>query len=318
MNFNGVWPSGLGRQHGVLETFRGFESRHPDQTMNLIEIKCSSCSKGFLRPAGRVNEVKKFGWSQYCSRECQNQAKTTSVEKVCANPNCNKKIFRLLNQFKKSKSGYVFCSAFCAAIINNSLRRKIKTCPTCNKRFYGQRKYCSKTCRSSIFKSVIKVPKSQIITEIKKFYEHEGRIPLKREYGHNKAARLRFSTWNKAIEAAGFEPNPVMFAKKYIANDGHKCNSLTEKIIDDWLYARKIKHRREVPYPGSKSLTADFVIGNEWIEFFGLSGVISKYDKLVKKKRILSKKYKLSLIEIYPKDLFPVNRLSEIIKSKKT
>ena len=29
-----------------------------------------------------------------------------------------------------------------------------------------------------------------------------------------------FSTWNKAVIAAGFKPNPVKFANKYIAEDG--------------------------------------------------------------------------------------------------
>ena len=61
-------------------------------------------------------------------------------------------------------------------------------------------------------------------------------------------------------------------------------------------------------------MSVDFVIGNNFIEYFGLNEVISEYDELIKKKRKLSKKYKLSLIEIYPKDLFPVNRLSKIIK----
>lgn len=132
-----------------------------------------------------------------------------------------------------------------------------------------------------------------------------------------KRARKVFGTWNKAVEAAGFNPNPVLFAEKHIANDGHKCDSVAEKIIDDWFYTRKIKHKRRVPYPEDSSLTADFVTENNWIEFFGLAGEIKEYDKLLKRKQMLSKKYKLQLIEIYPKDLFPVNRLSEIIRNKK-
>jgi len=285
--------------------------------MKLVKINCSFCSKAFFRKRGRINEAKKFGWNQYCSRKCQNQAKVTRIEKVCANPNCNNKVSRLLNQFKKSKSRRIFCSTSCAAIVNNSPRRKIKICPTCGKQFHGQRKYCSRLCRSNSLKSKIKVTKNQIIAEIKKFYKREGRIPLKREYSHYKAARLRFSTWNKAIEAAGFESNPVMFAKKYIANDGHKCDSFAEKVIDDWLYERNIKHERNVKYPGNPKLTADFTTEYNWIEFFGLTGEIKKYDVLVRKKQELAKKYKLSLVAIYPKDLFPVNYLSEIITIKK-
>jgi len=289
--------------------------------MNLIKVACATCGRKFLRPMRRVNETKKFGWKQYCSRICQNQAKVTRIEKVCANPNCNNKVSRLLNQFKKSKSGRIFCSFSCAAIVNNSPRRKIRKCPICGKEFCNLQKYCSRACYADFLKSkprTIKISKVQITTEIQKFYKKNGRIPVKREYAHYAAVRARFGTWNKAIETAGFESNPVMFAKKYIANDGHKCNSLAEKIIDDWFNARKIKHKREVQYPEGSSLTVDFVTKNDWIEFFGLAGVVKEYDRLVKKKQILAKKYKLPLIEIYPKDLFPINRLSEIMRIKKT
>ncbi len=139
-------------------------------------------------------------------------------------------------------------------------------------------------------------------------------IPLKREYRHYNAARLRFGTWNKAIKAAGFNPNPVLFAKKHIANDGHKCDSVAEKIIDDWLYARKIKHQINVPYPGNNSFTADFVVGNNWIEFFGLSGELNSYDRLKKQKLKIAKSLNLRLIAIYPNDLFPKCRLDTIFR----
>lgn len=283
--------------------------------MHRVKVKCSFCGKAYFREIGRVNEAKKFGWNQYCSKECQSQAKVKRVEKVCANPYCNKKVSRELCQLRKSKSGLVFCSQSCATSFNNSKfprrKAKVKICNYCGKEFKSEgAKYCSTECQAQ----AQIITKAKIIELIKGFYKVNKRIPLKRESHHYDAARLRFGTWNKAIETAGFKPNPVMFAKKHIANDGHKCDSLAEKIIDDWLYERKIKHKRMVPYPGNKSLTADFVVRNNWIEFLGLNGVIGRYDELVKKKRRLSKKYKLQLIEIYPKDLFPVNHLSEIIK----
>lgn len=132
-------------------------------------------------------------------------------------------------------------------------------------------------------------------------------------YGLYKEARRAFGTWNKAIEAAGYKPNPVMFARKYFAKDGHKCDSFAEKIIDDWFYERKIVHKRSVPYPNNKELTADFVVGDRWIEFFGLAGVIKKYDELHGKKHAIAKKHKIKLVSIYPKDLFPKNNLTEIL-----
>ena len=142
------------------------------------------------------------------------------------------------------------------------------------------------------------------------------RIPLKQEYNHYIAARNRFGTWNKAIEAAGFSPNPVLFAHKHLAKDGHKCDSLAEKIIDDWLYTRKIHHQVKVPYPQNKKYKADFVINDKWVEYFGLSGELKSYDKLKKKKLLFAKEHSLNIIAIYPKHLFPKCQLSKILLSR--
>jgi len=285
--------------------------------MNLVKVKCAFCGKEFFRPRGRVNEAKKFGWKQYCSRKCQDQAKVTRVKKVCGNPNCNKRVSRLLNQFKKSQSGRIFCSSRCATIFNNLSRRKIKTCPICGRKFYGQRKYCSELCRSKLV-SPNKKSKSQkereILNEIKIFYKIHHRIPVKKEKpGLAWRAHFTFGSWNKAIEAAGFESNPVIFSKKFIAKDGHRCDSFAEKIIDDWLYSNNVEHQRNIPYPNS-SYTADFLIKRRFVEFLGLNGELKEYDKNTKLKEKLAEKHKLKLIKIFPKDLFPTNRLSKIIK----
>lgn len=281
--------------------------------MTLVKVKCVSCGKRYLKELRRFNEAKKFGWKHYCSLKCQALGKNKQKIFKCGNPACNKTFKRSPHEIPKS--GICFCSNSCAAIFNNpkSPKRqlKIKICPTCKKQFSGQRKFCSKSCRPK----ALKITDKQIVNEIKRFYRKNGRIPLKTEYHHYKAARFRFGSWNKAIKAAGFEPNPVMFAKKYLANDGHKCDSLSEKIIDDWLYARKIEHRVHVFYPRNKSLTADFVIGDNWIEFFGLNGELKSYDLLKKRKLKIAKKLNLHLISIYPKDLFPKNKLKTKLKA---
>lgn len=112
---------------------------------------------------------------------------------------------------------------------------------------------------------------------------------------------------------AGFEPNPVMFAKKHIANDGHKCDSLAEKIIDDWLYARRIPHEINVPY-NKNNMTADFRVNGILIEFLGLHGKLHSYDRLVKVKKKLWKENRLEVIEIYPHHLFPKNKLYKVLQ----
>jgi len=253
--------------------------------MNLVKIKCAFCGKEYFRPKERVNEAKKYGWKQYCSKKCQIKSKMNGVKRKCGNPSCNKLVYRSLKELKKSKSGKVFCSSSCAAIFNNSSKRKIKICPVCNKKFFGGQKYCSNICRAKALQSKpksIKISKVQIINEIKNFYKLNGRIPFKKEYAHYNTARDQFGTWNKAIEAAGFNSNPIKFSKKWIANDGHSCDSLAEKVIDDWLYKNKIKHKRNISYPENKKLTVDFVTKNSWIEFFGLAGELEEYDKIIK------------------------------------
>lgn len=284
--------------------------------MNLIKVTCVTCSKTFSRSKGRINEAKKFGWKQFCSAKCLARSKMNGQMLVCINPKCRKRFYRAFRDI--NKEGRNFCSRSCAVKINNSRypKRKapIKNCLYCGRTFKatGRRAYCSRKCKDS----AQVISKNEILAKIKEFYKREGRIPFKEEFPHYNAAQERFGTWNKAIEAAGFEPNPVIFSKKFIAKDGHICDSFAEKIIDDWLYDRRIKHIRSVPYPKNKKLTVDFVTKNNWIEFWGLKGVIKRYDELVKQKRRLCRKYNLSLIELYPKDLFPINHLSEIIRIK--
>lgn len=283
--------------------------------MSKVTIKCAYCGKKFQRERGRYNEAIKERWNQYCSKECQNKSQFRRVEKICANPNCNKIVSRPLKEFKKSKSGRIFCSSSCAAIFNNSRRRKTKKCLTCDKEFFGNQKYCSTACRPKphgMPVGYIVVSKDQVIREIRKFYKNKKRIPLKREFVHYHAAQRRFGTWNKAISAAGFDPNPVKFAKKYIANDGHRCDSLSEKIIDDWLYARRIPHNINVPY-GKNRMTADFRVDDVLIEFFGLQGELEDYDNRLSEKKKLWEQKKMKIIEIYPKDLFPESKLDVLL-----
>ena len=84
----------------------------------------------------------------------------------------------------------------------------------------------------------------------------------------------------------------------YFSNNGFKNN---------------IKHERSVFYPNSR-YTADFQINGKFIEFSGLTGELKKYDKNAKIKEKLAKQNKIELIKIYPKDIFPKNKLADIIK----
>jgi hypothetical protein len=255
-----------------------------------------------------MNENKKRGWKVFCSQRCLGLFRRNRKEFICARKGCEKHFLRTPGDSAKSKAFY--CSLRCAALVNNQLREKIiRICPNCNDKFTGDNKYCSLSC---VPKHKSKYTEDIVLKEISKFFDKHGRIPVKREmYGCYKVARKYFGTWNIAIKTAGFAPNPVMFAKKYIAKDGDKCDSLAEKIIDDYLSKRNIKHVRNFPYPGNKGFTVDFKVQDFWIEFFGLSGQLKKYDYLKRRKLRLVKNFGINLIKIYPKDLFPINKLDD-------
>lgn len=279
------------------------------------EVTCSYCGKIYLRSPNRIHEAIKFGWRQYCSLECLKKPREKSKIFKCTNSYCGKSVKRSPGEIESS--GKVFCSNSCAAKINNrtrDLKKPKKYCvnESCGKEINRSNKYCSSRCQWIVNSVTNEEYKEIIIDRIKEFYKTNGRIPFKQEmWGIHKQARKIFGTWNKAIIAADFKPNPVKFANKYIAKDGHKCDSMAEKIIDDWLYERKIKHETKIPYNYHR-MTADFKIGNTYIEFFGLQGEVKSYDRLVKEKEVLWREKDLKVIKIYPNDLFPTNKLDQI------
>lgn len=259
----------------------------------LIKVICSNCGSDFSVSLKRFNESNKRKWKFFCSTPCRNSSKLTGKIIKCDNPACKKTFYRAANEINATGN---YCSSNCSAIISNPKRKgqkysitykgptttekvlKIsklvlhtKKClnPQCTNLIAESRKFCSNACQWKYSSPGIEEIKVKVISEIKNFVFIHRRIPVKREcYGIYKGARVAFGTWNNAIKAAGFDPNPVLFAKKYMAKDGHKCDSLAEKIIDDWLFSHKVNHQIHVPYPGQKHLTADFVVGDRWIEFF--------------------------------------------------
>lgn len=148
-----------------------------------------------------------------------------------------------------------------------------------------------------------KYTQPMLLKKIKDFFLKYGRIPLKREFNSFAEFRRRFGSWNNAIRAAGFTPNKVIFSKKFTARDGHICDSFAEKIIDDYLSENGIIHERNVYY-GDTKMSADFLVGDIRIEYFGLAGIKRDYDKNIEKKRSISEKNNYNLLEIYPSVLF--------------
>ena len=285
--------------------------------MSLINIKCSFCGAKFSKPRSRYNESLKFGWRLFCSKNCLGLSKILSLAKKCGNDKCKKEVVCTPRRLKTTSSGKVFCSHRCRAIVINSERQsKYKTVvcrrEKCLNQIPENRKYCSRECASMARSKIIDQVREEVSSTITEFYNIQQRIPVKREmYGMYKKARRAFGSWNNAIKLAGLTPNPVMFSKRCLALDGHWCDSMSEKIIDDWLFENKIEHKTHVPYPMAKDLSCDFVIGEYFVEFFGLDGYHERYTELARKKRALAVDYKVNLIELIPKDILPRNKLAE-------
>jgi len=289
-----------------------------------IKVRCKNCNKIFLKDKGHYKENIKFGHNFYCSRKCEYKYKTKRKTLTCEN--CGKKFKRTL----RAISPHNFCSQSCAATINNKkypkLRKVIlKTCIECGKKYRKSTnniKYCSLMCR----KKAEGYTPDELLKIIKNVAKKLKRVPARREFlgGIDKACIRFFGSWNKAISAAGFVPNRSHDDRMYKrintkAIDGHLCDSISELLIDNWLYKNKVPHEKDVHYPGTNH-KADWAIvskGNKtFIEYFGLANDSPRYDRSIKEKEMLCKKQNISLIAIYPKDLYPKIYLDNNLKNK--
>lgn len=81
-------------------------------------ITCACCGKETVKSLKRINEAKKMGYIQVCSKECQAAIRVTSAIKPCAQ--CGKLVTRILSQSKKSKTNNVYCSHTCSALYSNA------------------------------------------------------------------------------------------------------------------------------------------------------------------------------------------------------
>lgn len=99
-----------------------------------------------------------------------------------------------------------------------------------------------------------------------------------------------------------------------IAKDGHKCRSLAELKIDNLLFENHILHQIEPRYPYhetyNKNCTrrADWMIGNAYVEYWGLPDDPS-YKKKMNEKKMMCEELDIKLIEIYQYDLIDTSSL---------
>lgn len=274
-------------------------------------VACSVCERDFLKDNRHINENKKLGHNFYCSPQCQSSYKNKQVELTCENFSCRNKFKRVLSR----RSFRNFCSQSCAATLNNTNRQKnTKYCRYCGNKCLHSRNYCSIKCWAKTHE----ISKEELIHQIRSLSLSLGRTPIKRECKHCTACYKYFGSWTNALIAAGLTPhrslNQKMFKRRICrAKDGHICNSVSELIIDNWLHKNNIAHEKEVPYPKGKFIADWSLSKNILVEYFGLANDSRRYDEEIKKKQQICKDSEVTLIEIYSKDLFPENRLEEIL-----
>lgn len=286
---------------------------------SVVLIPCSWCNVTFARSLRQINENRKLGNQSYCSKKCQYKSRLKRKTFVCENKDCSTKFTRS----PRGVSLHNYCSASCAAIINNRLFPKrpasLKKCARfeCDKTFKKPTIYCSTGCQGLAVRShkpeeLIRILKTKAIVL--------GRTPAKRELSDIVAAVVNtFGSWNDGTKAAGLKPHRSdserMYKRKITkAIDGHKCDSISEAIIDNWLTHHDIKHSRDAKYPDTGH-KADWRIGdNTFLEYFGLANDSERYDKDIEKKKELCRKHGIRLIALYPKDLYPTPRLEQKLK----
>lgn len=249
--------------------------------------------------------------------ECQSLAKTKERQIFCDNPTCKKPCKKKFSQI----SIYNFCSRSCAITFNNKGKIRNKSgvaqyCQYCgNRRLYG-RNYCSIKC----WAKNQEVTKDELVKQIQLLALKLSRPPTRRECTYSTSCYKYFGSWNNALIAAGLTPHRSLNQRMYkrqlcIAKDGHVCNSVSELLIDNWLYKRNINHKKETAYPKGK-FTADWSLSkNTFVEYFGLANDSRRYDQEIQKKRRICQEYGINLLAIYSKDLFPENKLGQLFQT---
>lgn len=327
-----------------MEIYEDIKNNKDSYIIDVNLFECPICksvknSKGFLQHVKRHFYKKDFTKFIESSKKRNQLIHQECVNNYNNNPNiclyCYCKIIAKeddnIQLIKKKK----FCSKSCSASYNNSHRKhsvetrkkisnklkKIDTekyenkCANCNCKIDKKKKFCSKKCFLE-YNNISILTKQQLQENLIKFIELNQYVPnskFNRSWSYY--ARKYFGTWNNMIIQLGYKPNNQKFGKKILkCKDGHIADSISEKIVDDWLFENNIRHERKKKYPNSNKDCDFYLIDKDiWLEYFGLAGELDEYDQSIKEKKEICFKNNLKLVEIYPKDLYPKNKLSLIL-----
>jgi len=178
------------------------------KSKDLLPYECYCCGKTYYKTkhsVQRVSKLAKYKAIKYCSKKCQLISLTTKHYANCGN--CGKPTNKTLSQYKKSKSGNIFCSHSCAAIYNNTHKK------------HGTRK------------SKLEV---WLETRLTKAYP-DLEIHFNRKDAINSELDIYFPSLKLAFELNGiFHYEPIFGEDKFNRiqnNDNHKFQACLEKGI---------------------------------------------------------------------------------------
>jgi len=101
-------------------------------------LDCKICSQKFYAKPRHIE----LGWGKYCSDKCKFEGQKKGKIVKCGN--CEKDLYRIPNDFNKSKSGLFFCNRSCHASWTNRNLRVGKNHPNWQTGIYTYRKLLMK------------------------------------------------------------------------------------------------------------------------------------------------------------------------------
>lgn len=98
-------------------------SKEEYEVLTKLPYECLQCGKTFYVLKAEIKYDAKKGRvrGRYCSMECVNKALVNKKLYSCTN--CGKAVYKTPSEFRRSKSGRVFCSKSCAVTYNNTHKK---------------------------------------------------------------------------------------------------------------------------------------------------------------------------------------------------